>query len=465
MSKKSIPSTVQRRLFSDSGGYCQNPNCNKYIFDSDEVTLSDMAHIVSQATSGPRAKKKLSAEYIKQNGYDNILILCLNCHRKIDHLEEKFKVEELLDWKKNHKDKIESLFLIPKFENETELLQSINDKLDENRQLFEDYGPFSKIAQTGSPDAKKNWEKVCRKKILPNNKYIVQVIEKNKRIREYPWDVYRKMLGYKTHVDSFEENCLSTDKLDKYKTFPPEFSHFIKTKLDIPVEPLEQKIDKQSVEYRTKSMEHLFNEVLGNHTVIKDKEGRDLYICHLTYENGKEFRVFVTNTYFFTEYTLNQILNVDPGIDIILCSNPYSRYSEDVKKISLEKNIGLFTFSEFKNINYDKDHFFNNTLPEQNKNDRINSIMDCLKECGVEVMVDIYLYGSYLRHITYKDIDILIVHENELDPESIQDLIYEVKKSFPEKIRYKIDIETTDKKNAREIPMSYDNRTKVWSNV
>ena len=81
--KASPDAHTKLRLFADSGGYCQNPNCNVNLFlniGEADFHIAEMAHIISAGDLGPRSKnltKEQKGEFL------NLILLCPNCHTKI----------------------------------------------------------------------------------------------------------------------------------------------------------------------------------------------------------------------------------------------------------------------------------------------------------------------------------------------------------------------------------------------
>ncbi|MCX6753994.1 MAG: hypothetical protein NTV03_02995 [Candidatus Nomurabacteria bacterium] len=64
MSTTTIPQDVKLKLWVLSGGRCEFPGCNEYVW-RDGLTLqednfSHMAHIVSDSPGGPRGDDELS---------------------------------------------------------------------------------------------------------------------------------------------------------------------------------------------------------------------------------------------------------------------------------------------------------------------------------------------------------------------------------------------------------------------
>src|SRR5690606_40771351 len=107
---------TQFKLFANSGGYCQNPACNENLYKSyeaDEIHIAEIAHIIS-VNKGARKNNKLSPK--EKGSFDNLILLCPNCHTAIDKAEDSFPVETILKWKDEHQQKLHVTFGIQKFE-------------------------------------------------------------------------------------------------------------------------------------------------------------------------------------------------------------------------------------------------------------------------------------------------------------------------------------------------------------
>ena len=75
-----IPKDVERRLYAESMGRCMNPNCNEELFVKNNDII-EKAHIISFSETG-------------DNSFENLIVLCPNCHKKYDKAKL-FKVEEI----------------------------------------------------------------------------------------------------------------------------------------------------------------------------------------------------------------------------------------------------------------------------------------------------------------------------------------------------------------------------------
>lgn len=461
--RENISVNTKRKLWAESAGYCQNPSCNKSLFldvEDETVSIANMAHIIGARAHGPRSEFAI-AEHIRKNGMENLLMLCLECHKVVDELEKQFGVELLRKWKVNHTNSIASLFTIPKYDSERALLIEIDRLLEENKNIFSSYGPFSTLAMSGDGgDTRKVWRRRCLDTILPNNERIVRIIENHKTSFGYPWEIYNGLLEFKVHAISFEENCLLEDKINDYKTFPSTFPNLIKTSLGIPLNETPGK-ESEELEFRRDGITNIIKKFLSSHGSIASIEEISRGVFAVERKNGTRLRIFVTHTYFFTEYTYEKVLSADPNVSAIVCSNPYSGYTPSVKERCLAANIGLFKLSEFMGaLNFDGERFTNFLLSED-RNVRINWIKKELAKGELSAGCEVYLYGSYLRKAVYSDIDLLILYPNQFSAVEVDRVIGAIKESLSE-VEDQLDIQACSKNELTSLKMNFDNRVRVY---
>ncbi len=108
--RKAMPPGIARKLWVKSAGRCEY--CNIILW-RDSLTQKDMnkayiSHIIAASEKGPRGDKNLSPLLeIKES---NLLLLCDECHNRIDESQkEEHSVEMLLNIKKEHEERIEIL--------------------------------------------------------------------------------------------------------------------------------------------------------------------------------------------------------------------------------------------------------------------------------------------------------------------------------------------------------------------
>ena len=112
--RKSIPETIKLQLWVKAGGRCEFKGCNKMLWQNG-LTLSDgnfaeYAHIIAASIDSPRGTNNSVS---LQTNFDNLMLLCSVCHKEIDSRPEKYPIELLKKWKKEHEERIEIQTSIP----------------------------------------------------------------------------------------------------------------------------------------------------------------------------------------------------------------------------------------------------------------------------------------------------------------------------------------------------------------
>ena len=410
--RKSIPLNTARQLWGQCGGFCQNPSCNKPLFrgvEDQSVSIANVAHIIGHGSAGPRSDHEL-AEHIDRDGVDNLIMLCLECHKVVDELDKEFTAEEMISWKTTHTRKITLLFSIPNIRDERELLTELNDLLEENASLFRECGPYSENVLGGlGGDGLKVWKKRCLDTILPNNQRIIALIEHNKRNFPYPWDIYSKMFEYKIHVDAFQDNCLTDQKINDYKLFPRGFDYFIKYRLGIASSPPEV-VAEEELEFRYNTIKTFVERFLSSHNAIENLQELNRGTMLVRLRDGRTLKVFVTNTYYFTDYTLDRVLEVDPAINAIICSSPAGQYSDSAKSECIERGIGLFMLGEFMGAIHQSGDQYLNFLLKADREQRTRDLKRLSQEATPPPRTRVFAFGSFLRRKHYQDVDLMIVY-------------------------------------------------------
>ncbi len=92
-------------LWGRAAGHCAMPDCRVELFaeatDYDPVVvIGDMAHVAGACDDGPRAEHELSLK--ARNDYENLILLCKNCHDRIDKQTRSNRAERLKEIKQAH---------------------------------------------------------------------------------------------------------------------------------------------------------------------------------------------------------------------------------------------------------------------------------------------------------------------------------------------------------------------------
>jgi hypothetical protein len=92
-------------LWGRAAGRCAMPECRVELFaEATEydpvVVIGEIAHVAAAADDGPRAAPALAAA--QRNNYENLILLCQNCHARIDGQTGFYSVDRLKDIKQAH---------------------------------------------------------------------------------------------------------------------------------------------------------------------------------------------------------------------------------------------------------------------------------------------------------------------------------------------------------------------------
>lgn len=110
--RKAVPRGIARKLWVKSGGRCQYKDCNKPLWKDDlmqrDMNKAYISHIIAAKENGPRGEKELSEKL--ELSFDNLLLLCDECHNRIDKAQlSEHPKQKLIRMKKDHELRIELL--------------------------------------------------------------------------------------------------------------------------------------------------------------------------------------------------------------------------------------------------------------------------------------------------------------------------------------------------------------------
>lgn len=199
MSRQAISESVKRRLYAESMGRCMNPGCKKELFSSNGDIL-ERAHI------DPYCKTA-------DNTFENLVILCPNCHTAFDKNAE-FSPDEVKEWKKIRAAEIEHFFS-KQLESFDELKAKAVPLLLENKLFFEQYY---------LEDKKELWDRI-EPKILANNRLLSKLFSANiglfQQHKEKSYSNLEYVSRFLVHVQEFEATRADDEKT-RSVLFPEE---------------------------------------------------------------------------------------------------------------------------------------------------------------------------------------------------------------------------------------------------
>jgi hypothetical protein len=212
-------------LWGRAGGRCSYCNIDlTRVVQDDNVIVGEMAHVIARRQDGPRGSENVDKKVL--NTYENLILLCNNHHEMIDKTPQRFSVEQILGWKKNHEERVRRNLEGERFSNGNELFSVLKRLLTENEHIFDQYGPKSFVARRNPlSDVKDKWDIFKVTMLIPNNKRIINIIEDNQTyFSDEEYNVFQK---FKAHALSFENNAYERMDDDCVLTFPVEFKNLI----------------------------------------------------------------------------------------------------------------------------------------------------------------------------------------------------------------------------------------------
>jgi hypothetical protein len=207
------------KLFADSGGYCQNPKCSNRLFvdtGTKNIHVAEMAHIIAVSNDGPRADPKVSAA--DKGSYDNLILLCANCHTAIDKAPKDFPDSMVRNWKRKHVERIASLFDAVEYAHRGAVRKAIEPVLAENRTVFDQCGPENDYRANPESELANVWRRKMRAIILPNNRKILAVLDANSR--HLTEDERNTLEAFRQHIDDLEAKHIGEGTGDVASRFP-----------------------------------------------------------------------------------------------------------------------------------------------------------------------------------------------------------------------------------------------------
>lgn len=177
-----IPERTKLLLFSQSCGYCQNPDCLSSIFPEDlggGISIAEMAHVIPYGKKGPRHEERDTASSFDPHHIYNLILLCPTCHTRIDKAPESYPRELLIVWKIEHFEMLRKAFGIILYKNRTDVRAGIQSLLDENFAIWNSIGPDNDYQFNPEADEAQIWKRRMRSTIIPNHFRIKSIIREN----------------------------------------------------------------------------------------------------------------------------------------------------------------------------------------------------------------------------------------------------------------------------------------------
>lgn len=258
MSGRYIDENVKRRLYAESMGYCMNPNCRCNLF-------AGTGDIIEKAHIDPYCKTA-------DNSFDNLVLLCPNCHTNFDK-NNAFTPQEILSWKKTRQEELKNFFE-KKFTTFEELEAAVVPLLMENKTIYENY--YKK-------NNKKLWDKF-EPVILINKRKLKLLLKTNLNLIQKQQEEWYSNLAsihlFMAHIEEFEATR-GDDEKNREILFPVEINSIFGV---VPVE--------ESLIPSTECLELLIKKLKEQEKFVAIEMGVE-HPCILMVENNKTVQVFL----------------------------------------------------------------------------------------------------------------------------------------------------------------------------
>lgn len=221
----SLSPSAKSRLWSESGGHCQNPRCRvdlHVLSERDSLHIGEFAHIIPASSVGPRAAEDPALTEEDRALPENILLLCPNCHTMIDKAPQAYPFHLLRTWKEQSQRARAHAFGTPVFETRTQARDHIGPLLEANRTVFDLYGP---VAGVFDDDRADQWRRHIASTVIPNNQMVQRVVHANRKLLTAKEKTTFHMFAI--HAQELEERHLKGDWTAGSTRFPPAMASML----------------------------------------------------------------------------------------------------------------------------------------------------------------------------------------------------------------------------------------------
>lgn len=217
--KASPDANTQRQLFAASGGYCQNPTCNCPVFVEagiKKVSVAEMAHVFAAQDDGPRANLGLTEE--ERGAFENLILLCANCHTIIDKAPEIFTDAKIIKWKKDHEARIAAVFGSISYETRAEARRALMELASRTEIIHRRIGPDNDYRWNPEADEADEWQYQVLNTIIPVNRSILALVDRNSSLLHE--NEFETVNLFRQHVEGVERRHILNAPLPSAPQYP-----------------------------------------------------------------------------------------------------------------------------------------------------------------------------------------------------------------------------------------------------
>lgn len=207
------------RLFSASGGYCQNPACQRELFidtGTKRIHIAEMAHVFAASDGGARTNTELSEA--ERGAFENLILLCSACHTIIDKAEADYPATLITGWKRNHSARLAQVFGAVTYESRTAVRAAIEPLMTENEVIHAEYNPDLDYRYDPESELSNVWQKNMIERIIPNSRRILATLDANRKLSTKEEKVIIEL--FRQHLHDLEAKHLTDVVAGPARRFP-----------------------------------------------------------------------------------------------------------------------------------------------------------------------------------------------------------------------------------------------------
>ena len=214
-----------KRLWGLAAGMCSKPGCGvdciPHLVAGDPTIIGEMAHVIARKPSGPRGSPQGGSD-----SYENLILLCPNCHKTVDKAPTDTYAEEVLHaWKRQHEGEVRDRLAAPIMRSRVELATRILRLLIENHATWQQYGPDSDAAKANPvSNVAELWTLRKIAQVIPRNTAIVRLLEANAAL--FGPEEYAVARRFVEHAAGFEASAY--ERREDVPRFPDGFEEMIR---------------------------------------------------------------------------------------------------------------------------------------------------------------------------------------------------------------------------------------------
>lgn len=214
--------STRRKLWAECIGYCENPDCLRYLFfNNNKFDFGELAHIIAASSGGARDTSPAEMSSQERATSDNIIVLCPTCHTMVDKDEESFSVDLLKSWKLQRISAGERAVGTRLLGDRLSLWQELEPLMAENSLIHAEYAPRSGLHFSLADRWK---DQVCRV-VIPNNVKIYSLLHSNTTLLTS--DERQILQKFDLHQKQFRERHINDNWIPESIMYPPEMDNIL----------------------------------------------------------------------------------------------------------------------------------------------------------------------------------------------------------------------------------------------